>query len=274
MLTIDVEDWFHILDSPAVPAIEKWDSLESRLERNLERILEILDEHDVKGTFFWLGWIAERHRDLVLRCQAGGHEIASHSYGHVLAYETGREQFRQDIDRAKKALEDITGQPILGFRAPGFGITGDARWAFDVIEQAGYTYDSSVFPTNRGHGGIAGSQLGPHLIETSNGPLREIPMSIVEVMGKRFNLFGGGYLRISPLWLIRWGIERLKASNQPLVIYLHPREIDPDHPRLPLGTVRRFKSYVNLKSTAPKLEWLCHNLSFRLMRDFSEEAFE
>ncbi|HYW77981.1 MAG TPA: polysaccharide deacetylase family protein [Thermoguttaceae bacterium] len=274
MFTVDVEEWFHILDSPAAPPIERWDTLESRLDVGLDSLLTMLETMNVRATFFWLGWMAERHPEAVRRCHEAGHEIASHGYAHVLAYEVGREPFFQDIDRAKKTLEDLTGRPIAGFRAPGFGITEEADWAFEIIKRAGYQYDSSVFPSARGHGGRPGATLGAHMIETPAGPLPEIPMSMIEVAGRRLSLFGGGYLRISPRWLIRWGLKRLSASGQPLVVYVHPREVDPQHPRLPLGPVRRFKSYVNLQSTTSKLEWLASSRApFCLMHDYVRERF-
>jgi len=258
-LTIDVEDWFHILDSPAVPRIESWSSLESRVERNLEKILAMLDNFSVKVTFFWLGWMAERNKGLVRKCQRAGHEIASHGYSHILAYEVGPAVFRKDITRAKAILEDIIGGEVRGFRAPGFGITEKAPWAFEVIREAGYGYDSSVFPASRGHGGIADSPLGPYFFEMQSGHLLELPMSAVEILGRRISVFGGGYLRLASRRMIQWGIKKLQAAGQPLIVYLHPREIDPDQPRLPLSRIRQFKCYVNLKSTMPKLRWLCEN---------------
>ena len=140
---------------------------------------------------------------------------------------------------------------------------------FDVVAQAGYRYDASVFPAPHGHGGLQNTLVGPHLVVTANGPLVEIPVSTVSCWGHRFCLFGGGYLRISPLPVIRWGVSRLHRAGQPLVVYVHPREIDPHHPRLPLKPLRRFKCYVNLRSTMPKLEWLCRNYSFTTMCDIA-----
>ena len=268
-LTIDVEDWFNILDSSAVPSIEQWDSLESRVEKNMESILEILNAHSIQATFFWLGWVAERHKSLVRKCLQEGHEIASHGYGHVLAFNVGREAFREDIVRAKNILEDITGLGIAGFRAPGFGITNKSDWAFDVIGEI-YEYDSSVFPAVHGHGGIIGSPVKPHLIRTMTGDLTEIPMSTIEILGRRISLFGGGYLRLAPKRLISWGIDELHNAGQPLIVYLHPREIDPHHPRLPLSLIRSFKSYVGLNSTMPKLRWLCENYNFTTMKEIAD----
>jgi len=269
-LTIDVEDWFHILNSPVTPSIECWPNLESRVEKNIDKLLELLDSFSVKVTFFWLGWLAERHKDLVRKCNNAGHEIASHGYAHILAYKAGEKAFKYDIIRAKVILEDIIGEPVRGFRAPGFGITKNTPWAFDVIAKSGYQYDSSVFPASRGHGGMPDSPLGLYFIETRNGHLLEIPMSIVSIFHHRTSLFGGGYLRLANKLMIKWGIDKLQSANQPLIVYVHPREIDPGHPHLPLTLLRRFKCYVNLKSTLPKLKWLCTNYSFCTMLEMVE----
>lgn len=229
----------------------------------------MFDSFSVKVTFFWLGWVAERHKELVCNCFEAGHEIASHGYGHVLAYEVGRKAFGEDIRRGKAVLEDITGREVLGFRAAGFGTKDDTKWTFDEIRVAGYIYDSSVFPASRGHGGMMQSQLGPYVINTEAGNLVELPPSMIEVFSKRISFFGGGYLRLAPKPLIKWGIEKLRKSGRPLIVYVHPREIDPDHPRLPLNLMRRFKCYVNLKSTMPKLSWLCRNYQFITMQELA-----
>ena len=268
-LTIDVEEWFHILDDPAIPALMQWDGLESRLPRNMEVFLSLLDEYNVKATMFWLGWAAEKHPALLRRCAEAGHEIASHGYAHVLAYEAGREAFQEDIRHGKKVLENIAGKEVFGFRAAGFGTTADTPWLFDEIRAAGFVYDSSVFPAKRGHGGIDNFKREPHEIHTPEGSLLEIPQSVVEVYGRRVSFFGGGYLRIAPIPLIKWGISKLQESGLPMVVYVHPREVDPEHPRLPLKLHRRFKSYVNLRSTIPKLKWLCSTYEFTLMKNFA-----
>jgi polysaccharide deacetylase family protein (PEP-CTERM system associated) len=272
-LTVDVEEWFHILDSPSAPSMEKWDVLESRVGRNLDQILVMLDETGVSATFFWLGWVAERNKSLVIRCQQAGHEIASHGYGHLLAYKVGAKIFREDIDRSKKILEDITGEAVIGFRAPGFGITDETGWAFSVIREVGYEYDSSVFPANRGHGGMKKSPLRPYIIQTRFGPLLEFPMSTIQVLGRRLALFGGGYLRLTPRWILRYGVNQLRSKGYPLIVYVHPREIDPNHPRLPLNHYRAFKSYVSLKSTMPKLQWLCQEQKFVQLRKLAKCCF-
>ena len=271
-LTVDVEDWYHILDSDAVPARDQWPLLESRVERNTTRILEVLARRGVKATFFWLGWMAERHQPLVRRCLAEGHEIASHGYAHVLAYQTGRRGFQQDVVRAKTCLEDIAGREILGFRAAGFGIKEATGWAFEVIRAAGHQYDASVFPARRGHGGMRHAPLVPYLIDTPSGGLFEVPMSVVEVLGRRVSLFGGGYLRLAPKAALRWGAGLLAAAGRPLVVYVHPRDIDPQQPRLPLPPLRRFKCYVNLRTGLDKIEWLCENYSFTTMAELMNSS--
>jgi polysaccharide deacetylase family protein (PEP-CTERM system associated) len=225
----------------------------------MDVILNMLERFDVRATFFWLGWVAERNRTLVKQCADAGHEIASHGYAHLLAYKVGPNAFRDDLVRAKAILEGIIDRPIQGFRAPGFGIKQGSTWAFDIIREVGHTYDSSIFPSERGHGGMRKSLIGPHQIATRVGTLVEIPQSIVNTFGMRIAMFGGGYLRLSPRWLIRLGIGHLHRSGRPMIVYVHPREVDPTHPRLKLSPLRRFKSYVNLKTTLPKLEWICRH---------------
>jgi polysaccharide deacetylase family protein (PEP-CTERM system associated) len=261
-LTIDVEDWFHILDSPATPALERWSAFEERVEENTSRLLDLLSAHGVNATFFWLGWVAERHKPLVRRCLGEGHEVASHGYAHLLPYRVGPVRFREDIVHAKNSLEDIAGVEVRGFRAAGFGVTEATPWAFDIIRGAGYTFDASVFPGRHGHGGLPRALLVPHTVRTSRGDLFEIPSSVVEVLHRRLCLFGGGYLRLASRRVIAWGVRRLAAAGRPLIVYLHPRDIDPGQPRLPLSAQRRFKCYVNLRGTLAKIAWLCENRHF------------
>jgi polysaccharide deacetylase family protein (PEP-CTERM system associated) len=280
MMTVDVEDWFHILDSPIAPTMEQWNSLPSRVEIGLERILQVLDDCRVSATMFWLGWMAERHKRLVRQCLSSGHEIASHGYGHVLPYKVGPTVFLDDILRAKHVLEDITGKPVVGFRAPGFGIIGQSRWAFDLIRAAGYRYDSSVFPAVRGHGGMPGEQRTPHLIKTLHGELAEFPTSVLSCAGASLSLFGGGYLRATPKPLLLWAAKRVLDRGQLLVLYIHPRELDPSHPRLPLPWDRRLKCYINIASTEGKLRRLLplgnsiRMCDFTVASDFADETVE
>ena len=255
-MSVDVEEWFNILDIPGEIPFEKWGEQENRLGRNLEKILEILRKYNVKATCFWLGYFAEKYPELVRTCAAEGHEIASHGYAHIMAYKALRKDFREDITRAKGILENIIQKPVLGFRAAGFSTIGTSSWVMDEIRGAGYVYDSSIFPGNRTTGGSASSTLGIHTLHTRAGDLLEIPQSMVSMFGQRFCMFGGGYLRLFPYPLIKLGIRQLDKRNLPLVVYVHPREMDPDHPRLRMSMLRRFKSYVNLKTVPSKLTHL------------------
>jgi polysaccharide deacetylase family protein (PEP-CTERM system associated) len=256
IISVDVEDWFHILELDSTPDIEGWRALESRVERNFHVLLDTFDETDTKATCFFLGWIAERFPHLIKEASARGHEIASHGYAHQLIYTQTRSQFAEDIRRAKKILEDITGESVVGYRAPGFSITVKTPWAFEELSAAGYRYDSSVFPAQRGHGGIVDAPLQPYRIKTGTDPLIEFPISVASIMNRRVCFFGGGYLRLFPYSLIARMTRAVNQEGRPVIYYLHPREIDPLHPRLPMGLVRRFKSYVNLHSTLPKLKRL------------------
>lgn len=261
----EFEDWFHILDSDRMPRMEDWAELPLHAEKNVDRLLQLLEDTKVHATFFCLGWMAERAPEVVRRCWQAGHEIASHGYGHVMASAVTPSFFRDDIVRSKNILEDITGKEVIGFRAPGFSVRNGNTWFFDVVAESGYWYDASAFPAWHAHGGLSGVCPGPHVIQTASGPLVEIPASTVRAFGHRVCLFGGGYLRIAPQRVIQWGVRRLRAEGLPLVVYIHPREIDPYHPRLPLGLYRRFKCYVNLDSTMPKLTWLCRHHRFGTM---------
>jgi polysaccharide deacetylase family protein (PEP-CTERM system associated) len=258
----ELEDWFHILASDKVPKMEDWSGLTLCAERNVERLLQLFEDTNVHITFFCLGWMAERMPQLVRKCQQAGHEIASHGYGHVMAWAVGASRFREDIVRSKRILEDIIGREVVGFRAPGFSVRSGNKWFFDVVAESGYRYDASVFPAHHSHGGLRGVCPSPHIVPTTSGPLVEIPASTIRVFGRRVCLFGGGYLRLFPLPIIQWGTRRLRAEGTPLIVYVHPREIDPDQPRLPLGPYRRFKCYVNLRSTMSKLKWLCEQYRF------------
>jgi polysaccharide deacetylase family protein (PEP-CTERM system associated) len=270
-LTCELEDWFHILDSDRIPRFEDWPKLPLWAERNVDRLLDLFEHTQVRATFFCLGWMAERMPHVVRRCQAAGHEIGSHGYAHIMACRTNRAAFREDIVRAKAILEDITGGEVIGFRSPGFSVKNDNTWFFDVVSESGYRYDASIFPAHHGHGGYSGSDPGPHIIPTSGGPLIEIPASTVRILGRRFCFFGGGYLRVSPLPVIRWGARVLQKEKRPLIVYVHPREIDPNHPRLPLGLWRNFKCYNNLATTLPKLTWLCEHYRFGTMAELASK---
>ena len=265
IMSVDVEDWFHILDVPSAPPLEEWGELPSRVDSNLARLLDLFDERDVKVTCFFLGWVAEHHKAAVLDAAGRGHEIASHGYSHRLVYEMDPADFLQDAIRSKKLLEDIAGRPVWGYRSAGFSTTLETPWFFDKLMEAGYKYDSSVFPAPRQHGGLKTDRYGPYPVDGSSGTLTEFPISVSRVFGRPLCFFGGGYLRLFPYPIIRRMAAGVLREGRPVIFYVHPREIDPDHPRLKMSISRRFKSYVNLATTEGKIR--------RIARDFQLGTF-
>lgn len=266
IFSIDVEDWFNLSGTGFEPPVAQWDRLESRVERNLRGLFELLAERGSTATCFIIGYFAKRFPHLVREAVAAGHEIASHSYFHRLIYDMSAEEFYQDAVASRKLLEDISGKPVRGYRAPAFSVTEQTPWFFDRLAAAGYEYDSSVFPAPHQTGGLATAQFAPHRIETASGTLTEFPITVVRVLQKPMCFFGGGYLRLFPYRLIRSMGRRALDENRPIVFYIHPREIDPDQPRLALSRRRRFTCYVNLRSTRPKLQ--------HILRDFDVSSFE
>ncbi len=253
IFSIDVEDWFHILQVPGVPPILSWDLLPSYVERDFSKLLDLLSEHNVQCTCFFLGWVAQRFPHLVQAAAARGHEIASHGYAHRLVFQMTARRFREDSMRARRILEDIAGCPVRGYRAAGFSVVDKTPWFFETLIEAGYEYDSSVFPAARQHGGMVAARRDPHRIAVKSGTLVEFPISVADAGPTATCFFGGGYLRLFPLWLIRRMSNKVRAEARPVIYYVHPREINPDHPRLRMPLHRRFKSYVNLRTTERKL---------------------
>ena len=268
IFSVDVEDWFHILDIPSAPPLASWGSLPSRVERNFARLLDLFAEHDVKVTCFFLGWVAERFPHLVTRAVGEGHEIASHGYAHRLVYEMGRDRFYEDAVRARKLLEDLSGAPVLGYRSAGFSVRRDTGWFFEELARAGYQYDSSVFPASRGHGGIDRFRREPHRLVSHGASILEFPITVADLFGKPLCFFGGGYLRLFPYPLIHRMAKRVLGEGRPVMFYIHPREIDPAHPRLPMSAPRRFKSYVNLASTEAKVRRILRAFPVTTFRDY------
>lgn len=265
IFTIDVEDWFHILDTRQTPDIDYWDSLPSKLEQNFRVLLDLLAEHNVKATLFTLGWVATRFPGLVQEAVNQGHEIASHGFSHRMVHALSPSEFRDDIRRAKQELESASGVAVLGYRAPGFSITRENPWAFNEIVEAGYIYDSSVFPARHGHGGIPGACREPWTIQCSAGTLTEFPISVLDTPIGPQCLFGGGYLRLAPLGLTMRLADHIRRTGRSVIWYIHPREIDPYHPRLPMPIHRHFKSYVNLRGTQKKLRRILCSARFETM---------
>jgi polysaccharide deacetylase family protein (PEP-CTERM system associated) len=281
-LSFDIEDWFHLVGIPAVEDPARWPELSARsslVERYTDLILRLCDDHDTKATFFILGWIAEHHPGLVRRIADAGHEVGTHSFWHRKVYELTPEVFSKDIADSIAAINAGAGRsmPIRGFRAPSFSITPGTEWAFDVLMEHGITYDASLFPATRGHGGYA-CRSGPHVITTPKGrTLPELPMSIAPVglfgpLKKRMCYSGGGYMRLLPSFMIDRGVQTELAAKRPTVVYLHPRDFAPDAPRPPMPWHRTFKSYVGTRTTQGKLRRLLTNYRWNTCQHVLEIA--
>lgn len=268
IMSVDVEDWFHILDLPSTPVMEEWNTLPSHVEKDFRTLLELFDQADVRVTCFFLGWIAERFPHLVTEAVSAGHEIASHGYSHNLVFRQSADEFEADVMQARTVLEDVSGQQILGYRAPGFSLTTATPWYYSRLAAAGYSYSSSLFPGSRSHGGIHDAELSPFRNDAGKTSIVEFPISIVKVCGQRICVFGGGYMRLSPYSLIRWGVRQVLNEHRPVVSYIHPREINPGHPRLPMSPIRRFKTYVNLSTTRRKLQRWLREFEFATFQEF------
>jgi len=265
-MTIDVEEYFHVSAFDGVVPRSGWPALESRVCRSTGRVLDILDEAGVRATFFVLGLVAERHPRLVADIAARGHEIASHGYAHRLVYDQTPAAFAEDVTHARELLEDVSGSRVRGFRAPSYSITPRSLWAIDVLIEAGYEYDASVFPIHHDRYGIPVSARHPYRIERDAGSLYEVPASTARLCGTNLPVGGGGYFRILPYGWTRWGIRRInECEGRAAVFYLHPWEIDPDQPRLQAGLVSRFRHYRNLDQTEARLRQLLRDFAFDTM---------
>ena len=262
-LTFDVEEYFHAEAFARVLQPEEWPTLESRVTRSTERLLDILDRERVRATFFILGWVAERHPALVREIASLGHEIACHGYGHRMIQHLSRGEFEHDVTRAKRALEDAVGRSVLGYRAPTFSIMRATLWSLDVLVEAGFRYDSSIFPVVHDRYGIPDAPRFPHRLKApGGGEITEFPMSTMTILGRRLPVAGGGYFRIFPYRVTRRAIGRINGERQPAMVYLHPWEIDPEQPRIPVGPLTRFRHLVNVGKTESRLRRLLGELSF------------
>lgn len=259
LLSIDLEDWFHVLDNETTTFPSQWEHFPSRVEKSTDRLLALFEKHDVKATFFVLGWIAKKFPKLVKQIADNGHEIGCHSQNHPLIYLMSRKEFENDLYNSLSLLRSISGQAVNMYRAPGFSITRECLWAFDILVKHGIKVDSSVFPASRAHGGLDGFPTEPFIIETSKGSLKELPISTFGFAGKRVAFSGGGYFRLFPRFVHSY---LLNKATKPVIMYLHPREIDPSQPRLSLPLMRYIKTYINLNSTYNKLDYLLDHFSY------------
>ena len=268
-LTVDVEDYFHVAALAANIRRDSWTSRESRVVANTQRLLTIFEQFDVRATFFVLGWVAERHPQLVRDIAARGHEVACHGFSHRLVYEQPRKEFLEETRRAKLFLEDITGTAVLGYRAASYSIVRRSLWALDILVDLGFAYDSSIFPVRHDLYGIPGAKRVPHRMSTPGGQtIVEWPLATAEILGRRLPVAGGGYFRLLPYWLSRWGLASInRRERRPFIFYLHPWEIDPGQPRVSASWLSRVRHYTNLEKCEERLRMLLREFRFGTARD-------
>lgn len=264
VLTFDVEEWFHLLDFDATRGVEQWDQYEVRIYENVERILNLLEETNTKATFFVIGWVAKNYPDIVQRI-AEKYEIGSHTMTHQLVWQQSPQEFRKDVEESVKLLEDITGQKVTSFRAPGFSIRESEKYAFETLHELGITTDCSVFPAQHAHGGMPSyTEQVPSLVKYNGIQIEEFPVTYKEIAGKHLIYSGGGYFRLFPYTLIKkWS----KEQDKYLMSYIHPRDLDGGQPVLEgLPLSRRFKSYVGVKKAENKLRQYLTDFDFMDIR--------
>ncbi|MDQ6887062.1 MAG: DUF3473 domain-containing protein [Gemmatimonadota bacterium] len=266
LLSVDVEDYYHVESFSDVIPRTQWEQHSSRVEANTQRLLDLFDESGARGTFFILGWVAERHPRLVREIASRGHEVGCHSYWHRLIFRLDQAEFEADTRRSKDVIEQAAGCAVHGYRAPSYSITTRSLWAFESLIAAGFTYDSSVFPIHHDVYGIPDAPRQPFRVITPSGTLLEFPLTTFRLGGAHnFPVGGGGYLRILPLWYTRLGFARASAQGVPLIVNVHPWEIDPEQPRLAGRRLSRLRHYTNLARTSDKLR--------RVLRDGDFSGF-
>jgi polysaccharide deacetylase family protein (PEP-CTERM system associated) len=267
-MSVDVEDYFQVSAFDRVVSRAGWDSFESRVVPNTERVLKLFSEAGVRATFFVLGWVAHRFPALVRDIAAAGHEVASHGYHHQLLYTLTPAQFREDVRASKSVLEEITGLPVLGFRAPSYSIVESSLWALDILIEEGYAYDASIFPIHHDRYGMPNAERHMHVLRRRSGTLVEMPASTVRLGSVNVPIAGGGYFRVLPYAWTRWGIGRVnRRERKPVVFYLHPWEIDPGQPRFAVGAASRFRHYTGLERTSGRLRRLLGEFRFTSVAD-------
>ena len=280
ILTIDVEDYYHVSAFESTVSREDWDKYDCRVVDNTRRLLSILKGFDVKATFFILGWVAEQHPEIVKDIAFDGHEIACHGYAHRLIYEQSKEAFREDLVKSKIILEKIVNQfripnsesqipKVIGYRAASCSITEQSLWALDILVEEGFQYDSSIYPVVHDRYGIPNAERFPYVISCANGgSLCEFPLSTLRIMRTNIPIAGGGYFRLFPYEFTRWAIRKLNNDGRPAIVYIHPWEIDPSQPRLDGSVISRFRQYNNLDKTEKRLKALLRDFDFVPIRTF------
>jgi len=266
--SVDVEDYFQVVSFEKAIPRESWERLPARVEANTRRLLDLCREHSVRGTFFVLGWVAERWPELVRAIAADGHELATHGQDHRRVTTLTPAEFRADVRRSKATIEQIAGQPVIGYRAPNYSIVRETLWAMDILAEEGFRYDSSIFPIRHDRYGIPDFPRSPVPVRGSNGTaLHEFPISTVRLGGVNLPFTGGGYLRHFPLAFARWGIGRVNGEGLPAILYIHPWELDPGQPRQQVPWLTRLRHYRNLDATAGRLARLFGEFPFAPVRE-------
>ncbi len=260
---VDLEEWFHVCGvDTEYSDPERWDGAPSHVVRDTETLMRLLDETGARATFLTVGWVAERHPDLIRSLADAGHEIGCHGYYHRLVFDLTPEELEEEIARSVALLRELSGQPVRVFRAPGFSITRESFWAYPILARHGLDVDTSIVPARRDHGGVDRFTRDPFLLRTEDGDVRCFPVSVMTVAGRTLPFSGGGYLRLFPRKLIERGYRQNHRQGRPGMCYIHPREINPDQPRLDLPRLKSFKYYVNLDKTAAKLRWCLRRFRF------------
>jgi len=272
-MSVDVEDYFHVAALSEAISRDDWDSMNARVDANTRRLLDLFDRSRTSATFFVLGWVAERHPALVREIRDRGHEVACHGYSHKLVYQQSPAEFREETRKSKAILEDLTGQPVEGYRAASYSITPQSLWALDILCEEGFAYDSSIFPVRHDLYGMPGAERFPHMLRAPGGAeIAEFPPSTARLFGQNLPAAGGGYFRLYPYPLSRWLIRRVnEIEGQPTVFYLHPWEVDPDQPHVDVGWRSRFRHYNNLRKCEARLGQLLNDFRFTTVRHVLEE---
>jgi len=270
ILTVDLEDWFVVENLKGNIQFDEWDELPARVVENTNRLLELFDHYSVSATFFVLGWIAEKHPRLIYNVASMGHEVACHSYQHGRVDSLTEKQFREDTKRAVQAIGEACGVSPVGYRAPSWSINSKIPWAFEVLAEMDFLYDSSVYPIKHDiYGEPGGPKRTVKIILDSGKSIYEVPASTVSILGRNFPVGGGGYLRHSPFWFTKKMIRKLNRDNHPAIIYIHPWEIDSDQPRLDgLTALQRYRQYGSIPTIERKMELLLQTFDFCTIKDY------
>lgn len=260
--TVDVEEYFQVSAFDAVLSRDEWTSRPLRLDRTVPVLLDRLSRHGARGTFFTLGWVARHEPSIVKSIAAAGHEIASHGFWHRRVNALAPAEFREDLRASKRELEDVVGAAVVGYRAPSFSISPGVEWAFDILLEEGFTYDSSVFPIRRRGYGYPGAERAPHAIRRASGTLAEFPLATIRIGGVSLPAAGGGYLRQLPFGIVQRAFRDAKNAGVAATFYIHPWEIDPAQPRLRVGFLTRMRHYRGLTNTLARIDGLLDEFSF------------